>query len=204
MQETESFADSLQWDEQLAVLQFHQATGLTVGQGPEVRDAELRARLMLEEAIEFANAVGYTPAVSEDGTITLIENGQQPDLVEAADALCDQLYVTFGAAVTFGLYLPQLFFEVHRSNMTKANGEIVRREDGKIEKPEGYEPPRLAPLIEEQRQGFEETKRQIEQFQALFAGGPESLQALFAGMDATEVEGIDNGDGTVEVPDEAA
>lgn len=181
------------FDEQFKVLQFHQASGLTVGKEPGIRDAELRARLMLEEAIEFANAVGYTPTVSEDGTITLTQNGNEPDLVAAVDALCDELYVTYGAGVAFGIYLPMLFEEVHRSNMTKVAGEIVTREDGKIEKPDSYDPPHLDELIEQQRQVIEEVARQRNEFMSV-------LNDL---MGDQEVVGIDNGDGTVEVPDAA-
>lgn len=44
------------------------------------------------------------------------------DIVETADAICDLLYVVYGAANEFGLNdkLEALFNEVHRSNMSKA------------------------------------------------------------------------------------
>lgn len=48
-------------------------------------DKELRIRLIKEEAQEFVDAV------------------KTKDLVEAIDALCDLLYVTYGAAAVFGI-----------------------------------------------------------------------------------------------------
>lgn len=74
------------------------ADGSTTGT-QEQRD--LRCRLILEEAQEFVDAC-------EDN-----------DLVAMADALADLLYVTYGAAVTFGIPLDSVVQEVHRSNMTK-------------------------------------------------------------------------------------
>ena len=43
--------------------------------------------------------------------------------------------------------LAEVFDEIHRSNMTKVGGE--KRADGKILKPEGYEPPNLEPILRE-------------------------------------------------------
>ena len=38
--------------------------------------------------------------------------------------------------------------EVHRSNMAKlVDGKVLRREDGKVLKPEGWQPPQLAQFI---------------------------------------------------------
>lgn len=160
-------------DEQIAVVDFHRQAGLSVAQVPSLpsqEDAALRARLILEEAVEFANAVGLTPTVSEDGTITLTPNGKDANLVDAIDALTDELYVTYGAGVTFGTYLKPIFFEVHRSNMTKLNGEVVRRADGKIEKPaEGYEPPQIQQILDYQREYVEQFLQAMEEMKALFA-----------------------------------
>ena len=71
------------------------------------------------------------------------------DLVEAADALTDILYVTYGAGLAFGIDLDKCFAEVQRSNMTKlgADGNPIYREDGKIIKGPNYEPPNLKDII---------------------------------------------------------
>ena len=67
------------------------------------------------------------------------------DLVEMVDALCDLLYVTYGAAVDLGVDLQPFFAEVHRCNMAKVGGR--RREDGKWLKPAGWTPPDIAGLL---------------------------------------------------------
>lgn len=113
------------------VRQFHFATGSTIGHTPEIRDAELRAALIFEEAKE---------------TIEALRSG---DEVEVIDGLCDLLYVTFGTAVAMGVDLDPFFAEVHNSNMSKLGGE--KREDGKVLKPEGYRPPDIKGLLERER-----------------------------------------------------
>jgi predicted HAD superfamily Cof-like phosphohydrolase len=69
------------------------------------------------------------------------------DIVEVADALTDILYVTFGAALEFGLAekMEAFFNEVHRSNMSKAgeDGKAIFSETGKVLKGPNYSPPDL-------------------------------------------------------------
>lgn len=44
--------------------------------------------------------------------------------------------------------LNEAFIRVHKSNMSKlTNGQLLKREDGKILKPEGYEPPNMMELV---------------------------------------------------------
>ena len=54
---------------------------------------------------------------------------KQKDMVEVADALCDILYVTYGAGHAFGLNLDTMFKEVQRSNMSKL---CEKEEDAQI------------------------------------------------------------------------
>jgi predicted HAD superfamily Cof-like phosphohydrolase len=119
-----------------AVLEFHRRFGIAVGERPSIPDAatvELRRRLIGEELAE------YDAAVSAG------------DLTEVADALADLAYVIYGAAVSFGIDLRPVFAEVHRTNMAKVGGG--ERADGKVLKPEGWEPPEIAPLLERMRLG---------------------------------------------------
>lgn len=71
------------------------------------------------------------------------------DIVEVADALTDLLYVVYGAGHAFGIDLDACFAEVHRSNMSKldAQGQILRRDDGKVLKSDLYSPPDLKPIL---------------------------------------------------------
>jgi predicted HAD superfamily Cof-like phosphohydrolase len=62
------------------------------------------------------------------------------------DALIDILVVTIGALHSIGVDTEGAWKEVHGSNMAKIDagtGVVLRREDGKILKPEGWQPPNL-------------------------------------------------------------
>lgn len=65
-------------------------------------------------------------------------------IVDIADALADMVYVIAGASLEYGIDLDAVMLEVHRSNMAKVDeetGKVIRREDGKILKPDGWKPP---------------------------------------------------------------
>lgn len=115
--------------EQAMVREFHWRFGLTAPDVPNLAEfpGELRVRLIQEEADEFASAVA------------------ERDLVGMIDAVCDLLYVTYGAAVSLGVDLEPFFEEVHRTNMEKRHG--YRRADGKWMKPANWQPPRIAQML---------------------------------------------------------
>jgi len=118
--------------EQDMVALFHRTFDILVNDKPTVADAatrDLRISLIREESKELEEAL------------------EKEDVVGIADALADLLYVVYGTAVSLGLDMEPIFAEVHRSNMTKVGGH--KREDGKWIKPETYEPPDLAPIIED-------------------------------------------------------
>lgn len=72
------------------------------------------------------------------------------DRVEQLDALLDILVVTIGAMHSLGVDAEGGWNEVIRSNMSKVDatsGKLLKREDGKILKPETYSPPNLAPFV---------------------------------------------------------
>ena len=122
------------FDPFLAVLEFHRALGIAIGERPEMPEdgvVELRCSLIREELAELERAIA------------------DRDLVEIADALADLLYVTYGTAISFGIDIRPVFEEVHRSNMAKAGGPA--RADGKVLKPPGWQPPSVGPLLEAMR-----------------------------------------------------
>lgn len=133
-------------DMQNKVREFHRVGGATIGETPAIRDAELRARLILEEAAETVTALVGGSRANDLFAQLSAKEGTPPDLVEAIDGMCDVLYVIFGTAVACGIDLQMFFDEVHRTNLEKANGP--RRADGKIEKPPGWEPPRIREMLE--------------------------------------------------------
>ncbi|MFT5127594.1 MAG: putative HAD superfamily Cof-like phosphohydrolase [Rhodothermales bacterium] len=62
--------------------------------------------------------------------------------VDQADALVDAIYYICDCAVRHGMNLDPLFAIVHQANMGKVvDGKVLRRDDGKILKPEGWQPP---------------------------------------------------------------
>ncbi len=87
----------------------------------------LRINLIQEELSEFMEAISNR------------------DLKEAADALTDILYVTYGAGHAFGINLDNCFDEVQRSNMSKLgnDGKPIYNEHGKVMKGPNYFKPDL-------------------------------------------------------------
>ena len=92
---------------------------------------QLRYNLIKEELDEFKQA---------------LDNN---DLLEAADALTDILYVTYGAGHAFGINLDACFQEVQNSNMSKLdiNGKPIYNEFGKVMKGPNYFKPNLAKFL---------------------------------------------------------
>lgn len=75
--------------------------------------------------------------------------------IDDLDALVDILVVTIGAINSLGADAEGAWNEVMRTNMAKIDpvtGLVRRRDDGKVLKPEGWQPPDLAPYIYEEKQ----------------------------------------------------
>ena len=71
------------------------------------------------------------------------------NLVEVADALTDNLYVTYGAGHAFGINLDKCFNEVQQSNMSKLDdhGNPIYNDLGKVMKGPKYFKPDLSKFI---------------------------------------------------------
>ena len=79
------------------------------------------------------------------------EAARAGDLVEVLDALADIGYILAGTVINHGMQdiYDDAFNEVHRSNMAKlVDGKVLRREDGKVLKPEGWQPPQLSQFLQ--------------------------------------------------------
>ena len=75
------------------------------------------------------------------------------DDVEALDALIDILVVTIGAIHSAGFDAEGAWKEVMKTNFAKIDhetGKVRKREDGKVLKPLGWEPPNLKPFLKRQ------------------------------------------------------
>lgn len=72
------------------------------------------------------------------------------DKVEQLDALVDILVVTIGALHSLGADGEGAWNEIMRTNFAKIDpntGKVRKREDGKVLKPEGWEPPKLEAFL---------------------------------------------------------
>ena len=70
--------------------------------------------------------------------------------VDEFDAVLDQIVVLIGYGLSRGWPMGEGWAEVMRSNMAKidpTSGMVIRRDDGKILKPEGWTPPDLASIL---------------------------------------------------------
>lgn len=110
---------------------FMLACGQTVGKrNPEQFDLYLK--LIREEATELFDAVSMN------------------NTEEVFDALLDIIVVCIGAGHSAGFPMDDGWKEVIRSNMDKVDPEtglVRRRSDGKILKPDNWNPPQLAQLL---------------------------------------------------------
>lgn len=110
---------------------FMQACDQTTGFW-NAQQFELYLKLIREEATELFDAVA------------------QDDRTAIFDALLDLIVVSVGAGLSAGFPMANGWKEVIRSNMAKVDpetGMVRRRSDGKILKPEGWQPPNLKDLI---------------------------------------------------------
>lgn len=72
------------------------------------------------------------------------------DKIETLDALIDILVVTIGAIHSMGADGDGAWKEVMKTNFAKINkktGKVIKREDGKVLKPDGWTAPVLAPFV---------------------------------------------------------
>ena len=113
---------------------FMEAMGQEVNAVPTFPEYEIQ-RLRLDLIEEELDELHYA-----------IDN---KDMVEIADALGDLLYVVYGAGHAFGIDLDECFKEIHASNMSKLgpDGKPIKREDGKVLKPDTFFPPDLKSIL---------------------------------------------------------
>ena len=71
-----------------------------------------------------------------------------PTRVDALKELTDLVYVCYQFAGNLDWDLDEAYRRVHESNMSKlVDGEMLKREDGKVLKGPNYQPPNLTDLV---------------------------------------------------------
>lgn len=140
----------------VAVAAFHRRIGAPVAAQPGLLPAVPAAAFSaagrlrtlaadLAVASNPADLLGNRLALALEELAEWVEAHVRQDLVAAADAAGDRLYVLLGDAVATGLPLPAIFSEVHRSNLTKQAGAVGGGTKGL--KGADYAPPRLGPPL---------------------------------------------------------
>ncbi|MGB1048433.1 MAG: hypothetical protein ACPG3U_01970 [Rhodothermales bacterium] len=136
------------------VKEFMQKVGQDTPEGATIPDAKiriLRAKLILEEALETVSALGVSVhshghEVTEGGLEYAAPN--EVDLKEVVDGCADISVVTIGTLIAFGVDDEPVLEEVDASNLRKFGEGSYRREDGKWMKPPGWTPPDIMGAID--------------------------------------------------------
>lgn len=137
------------------VTEFHQRIGESVSKHPCLLQNNSPADIVISErlrAIVHLFVEGQEPPsqlarralMAVEELAEWIEAHASGDLVAAADALGDRLYVLMGDAVATGMPAEDIFDEVHRSNLTKAT---ANRATGKGIKGDDFKSPNLQTII---------------------------------------------------------
>ena len=143
---------------------FMQKAGQETPQAPFIPDEEtriLRAKLILEEALETVEALGVgvrlkagNGAVAEltaaDADLTFHLNGEV-DLEGVVDGCADISVVTIGTLIAFGIDDEPILEEVDRANLRKFGPGGYAREDGKWIKPPDWTPPDILGVVDRMR-----------------------------------------------------
>ena len=136
------------------VKEFMQKVGQDTPEGAVIPDEKiriLRAKLILEEALETVAAMGVTvhvggQEVAEEELVYAAPN--DVDLKEVVDGCADISVVTIGTLIAFGVDDEPVLEEVDASNLRKFGAGSYRREDGKWMKPPGWTPPDIMGAID--------------------------------------------------------
>ncbi len=119
---------------------------------PSAEVRELRANLILEEALETVAALGFhaevlTPSNPGEKHQVILSEEETPDLVEIADGCADISVVNVGTLIACGIKDKALIRLVDENNLAKFGPGSSIREDGKLIKPPGHTPPNIKELL---------------------------------------------------------
>jgi|LakMenEpi03Aug12_release.lakeMendotaPanAssembly.Ray.scaffolds.fasta_scaffold177854_3 predicted HAD superfamily Cof-like phosphohydrolase len=121
---------------------------------PSESEMVLRAKLVLEEALELCDALGVEVVangqkLTEESLGFSIDSSKNFDMIGVADAAADIFWVGCGGvAALCGFNFGKVLEEVDRSNMSKFI-DGYRRDDGKWVKGPSYSPADIASCLED-------------------------------------------------------
>lgn len=125
---------------------------------PSLEERKLRARLILEEALETVEALGFECVVDlnlpEEHPIAMdvlrFKPTLEANLVEIADGCADISVVTTGTLIACGIHDEKLLREIDLNNIAKFGPGGYRDPGGKWCKPPGHPKPNIQKILEEQ------------------------------------------------------
>lgn len=144
---------------------FTKAVGIDLPNKPKVMTREevvFLVKMVLSEMQELVDTVtdnsyeslqlmiqclGVDPSKHRTTEMSDIEK-----IAEQSDAMVDAYYYMLNVAGRNGHNLSKVFDEVHKANMAKVDsetGKCLRREDGKILKPPGWQPPNIVKIYQD-------------------------------------------------------
>ncbi len=146
---------------------FHRHIGATVGESSAL--LACRTESAVEIAIAIRELLARCQSVANDSSSLVsrlcldleelaewVEAHAANDLVAAADAWGDRMYVLLGDAVVAGLPVGAIFDEIHRSNMSKTAAQAGRL--GKGTKTVAFQRPRLQEILLSNTGGWKDSK----------------------------------------------
>lgn len=146
------------------VRQFTKESGTSVPNEPQLMSKDevfFLIKMMLDEIMELGATVAephevkynMIKMITDSKDISRSEGPTDQLIGEQGDALVDSYYYSLNAAAKKGINLSKIFELVHKSNMDKRDpvtGKFLRRDDGKIIKPDGWTPPNITEEIKRQ------------------------------------------------------
>ena len=141
-------------DHQRRVSAFMRGAGQAVPDGvtvPDVETRRLRARLILEEALETIEGLGFDVEMPDGVNYVCMANARFEsrypwDLVQVIDGCCDLSVVLQGTLIACGLPDTPFIEEVDAKNLAKLDGGY-KDDQGKFRKPANWTPPDIAGVL---------------------------------------------------------
>ncbi len=143
------------------VYEFTKESGIKVLNEPKIMTTEevfFLIKMMLDEIMELGATVSdpheiklsMIKMITDSKDIPKISGSDEELIAEQADALVDCYYYSLNAAAKNGINLSKVFQIVHKANMNKRDpisNQFIKRKDGKIVKPPGWEAPDITSEI---------------------------------------------------------
>jgi predicted HAD superfamily Cof-like phosphohydrolase len=120
---------------------------------PEFQTLKLRARLIIEEALELLQGLGfslYCKGVKIEFSTLKFHGEFSPNLITIADGCADLSVVNIGTLVSCGIDDESLLRLVDNNNLAKFGPGHYVDEHGKLVKPPNHSPPDVESLLKSQ------------------------------------------------------